>query len=447
MSSSTKSDSWDAPHRGNPIVPGYYADASIVQANGKVYLYATLDPWGGETLGCWESNDFKDWTYRDLNWPTKAACQSADSGLALVWAPSVVAARDGRFYMYVSVGSEVWAGVAEHPLGPWRDLLGGGQPLIPKAWNRDYHMIDAEAFIDDDGIPYLYWGSGLNWVNGRCFAVKLRADMASFDGEVVDVTPTNYFEAPFMLKEGGKYYLMYSNGVTVADTYCVHYAVGDTPFGPFKEPPNSPILSTDQANHVVSPGHHTVFRREGRVYILYHRHSVPFIDKVLRQLCVDLLVVTEGGVIERVVATHLGPELVRGRREARSGNLAEGAVASASSTAGAGQVAARVLDGNYATRWAPAADAPGAWLQLDLRAVKKITRQYLRVEYAWKPHRLAVEASMDGLAWLVLADYRETPVSGSPLVIEAVAEARYLRLVFPEDVMGEMIAVFTWSVG
>jgi hypothetical protein len=30
---------------------------------------------------------------------------------------------------------------------------------------------------------------------------------------------------------------MYSDGKTVADTYCVHYAVGDTPFGPFKEAP------------------------------------------------------------------------------------------------------------------------------------------------------------------------------------------------------------------
>ena len=62
-----------APSSGNPILPGYYADPSVVTYEGKHYIYATLDPWGDKTLGCWESADFKNWTYRELNWPTKAA--------------------------------------------------------------------------------------------------------------------------------------------------------------------------------------------------------------------------------------------------------------------------------------------------------------------------------------------------------------------------------------
>ncbi len=89
-------------------------------------------------------------------------------------------------------------------------------------------MIDAELFVDDDCQVYLYWGSGWNWVNGRCFAVKLRSDVATFDGDVKDVTPANYFEAPFMVKRHGRYFLMYSSGVTMKDTYQVHYAVGDS---------------------------------------------------------------------------------------------------------------------------------------------------------------------------------------------------------------------------
>ena len=105
------------PRAGNPILPGYYADPSLVQHDGRFYLYATLDPWGDKTLGCWEASDFKNWTYRVLNWPTKDACISPTSGGAAVWAPSVVRAKNGKFYMYVSVGNEVWAGVAEHPLG------------------------------------------------------------------------------------------------------------------------------------------------------------------------------------------------------------------------------------------------------------------------------------------------------------------------------------------
>jgi beta-xylosidase len=55
------------PRAGNPILPGYFADPSVVQVDGIVYIYATIDPWGGETLACWESKDWKNWTYRELN--------------------------------------------------------------------------------------------------------------------------------------------------------------------------------------------------------------------------------------------------------------------------------------------------------------------------------------------------------------------------------------------
>jgi len=74
--------SGQAPASANPIIPGYYADPSIVSYEGKHYIYATIDPWGGKTLGCWESTDFKNWTSRELNWPTKAACTSRTSGSA-----------------------------------------------------------------------------------------------------------------------------------------------------------------------------------------------------------------------------------------------------------------------------------------------------------------------------------------------------------------------------
>ena len=87
--------------------------------------------------------------------------------------------KGDTFYMYVSVGSEVWCGKAKHPLGPWENAL-GNQPMIPGDTTRYYHVIDAEAFVDDDGKSYLYWGSGWNWTNGHCFAAELNDDMSSF---------------------------------------------------------------------------------------------------------------------------------------------------------------------------------------------------------------------------------------------------------------------------
>ncbi len=398
------------PGLGNPVLPGYFADPSLVQQEGRFFLYATLDPWGGDTLGCWESADFKQWTYRVLNWPTKRACKSPTSGGSAVWAPSVVRGPEEKFHMYISVGNEVWAGVADHPLGPWRDA-NGGKPLIPREYRPGYHMIDAEGFVDDDGTAWLYWGSGHGWKNGKCWAVKLKPDLVTFDGEVHDVTPSNYFEGPIMVKRGGRYFLMYSQGVTIKDTYQVHYAVGNHPLGPFVEATNSPILVTDRARNVISPGHHTVFSHAGRDYILYHRHSIPFDPKFVgRQVCVDELRFTADGLIERVAPTHEGPALVRGRSASR-GRMS-----------GVGPAAA--FDDNYATIWR------GRTLEIDLGAAKKIGRQELRPEYAWKTYRFVVQASDDAARWQPVVDFRERGVAGSPVVIDASVTARYVRIDF-----------------
>jgi len=436
--------SGQAPASANPIIPGYYADPSIVSYEGKHYIYATIDPWGGKTLGCWESTDFKNWTSRELNWPTKAACTSRTSGSADVWAPSVVRVPDGRFLMAISVGNEIWMGVADHPLGPWRDVL-GGRPFVTKDYKPGFHMIDAELFVDDDGAVYVYWGSGHGWKNGRCWVARLSADLKSFAEEPRDVTPTNYFEGPFMVKRHGKYFLTYSQGVTIKDTYQVHYAVGDTPHGPFVEGDGSPILVTDKALNVISPGHHAIFREAGTDYILYHRHSVPFDPKFIgRQTCVDELRIGAEGRIAKVVPTHEGPALVHGRAEGAS--IASGAAVSASSQISELGAPAFVVDNNYATRWTAASGAKGAWLQMDLGAVKSISRQLIRPEYASKSYRFSVEFSEDGRDWHEAADYTKSPSAGSPIVVERAFRARHLRIVFPDDVDGSTISLIEWAV-
>jgi len=288
----------------NPIVDGYYADPSIICDKGVYYIYATKDPWGGNDLAVLETSDFIHFTSHKINWPSKRACTSPNSNENKVWAPSVVKGKDQKFYMYVSVGSEIWAGIGDSPLGPWRNIKQDQTPLISRNYFRGYHMIDAEAFIDDDGQAYLYWGSGLNWVNGACFAVKLNKDMHSFSGKPKNITPPDYFEAPFMLKRKGIYYLMYSNGKAINGTYNVRYSIGKTPFGPWEEGKNSPILSTTVDSSVIGPGHNTVFKKNGQYYILYHKIFPQDKKYVLRQLCLDSLNFDSDQNIEKI--THNG---------------------------------------------------------------------------------------------------------------------------------------------
>ena len=289
----------------NPILPGYFADPTIIKEGDTYFIYTTIDPWGGDELAVFETNNFKKFTRQHINWPTKKACTSKTSSDSKVWAPSVRKGADGKFYMYVSVGSEVWAGVSNKPLGPWKNCKADNSPLVTKNDFPNVHNIDADVFIDTDGAAYLYWGSDFNWVNGHCMAVKLKKDMVTFDGVPKEVTPPNYFEAPHMIKRNGKYYLMFSEGKAIDPTYQIGYATGNSPFGPFTAGVNDPILSTSLDSTTNGPGHHTVFTVKGQDYILYHRIYPQKEAYVLRQLCIDslnfdanqnILKVTPGGV-------------------------------------------------------------------------------------------------------------------------------------------------------
>ena len=304
----------NAPVISNPIFNGYLADPTIIKFGDTFFIYATIDPWGSKELAVLETKDFKSFNQKHINWPTKMACTSNNSGNDMVWAPSVVKVRNGKYYMYVSVGNEIWAGVSDAPLGPWKNAKADGSPLINRFQLPGFHMIDAECFIDSDGQAYLYWGSGLNWVNGHCFAVKLKKDMITFDGEPKDISPPNYFEAPFMLKRNGMYYLMYSEGKAVDYTYKIRYSTANTPFGPWKEGKNSPILSTSADSSTYGPGHHTVFRENGQDYILYHRLMYPQPkDITVRQLCIDSLNFDAEGNIKRISPKGVASFIKKGK--------------------------------------------------------------------------------------------------------------------------------------
>lgn len=289
----------------NPIVKGYYADPAIIKDKGLFYIYATIDPWGGKELGVLVTKDFVTFKTEHINWPTKQACTSPTSNGSMVWAPSIRKAANGKYYMYVAVGSELWVGVSKHPLGPWKNAKADNTPLVAGNQYPGVHNIDADCFIDQDGQAYLYWGSGLNWVNGHCMAVKLKKDMITFDGEPKDITPPNYFEAPHMVKRGGLYYLMYSHGKAIDATYQIRYSVSKTPFGPWTEGKYDPILSTTPDSTTVGPGHHSVFKQNNQYYILYHRIHPQNKEYVLRELCLDSLNFDKQGNILKIKPSAL----------------------------------------------------------------------------------------------------------------------------------------------
>lgn len=425
----------------NPIIPGYFADPSLVQYDGKFYMYSTADPWGTDFLSCWVSDDFQNWTFQTLNWPTKAACTTPLSETNMVWAPSVVQKGD-TFYMYVSVGSEVWCGKAKHPLGPWENML-GDKPMIPGDPTKYYHVIDAEAFIDDDGKSYLYWGSGWNWTNGHCFAAELNDDMSSFREKSVEVTPTRYFEAPLMVKHNGKYYLTYSEGKTIDETYEVRYAVGDHPFGPFVEADNSPILKVNDSLQVYGPGHHTLFTYEGENYILYHRHRLPFVEgTAYRQTCIGNLTFDETkNEINNIIPYHtqMFPDLAKNKKQ-----YIKPAGVTASSSSVDYAAAEKVTDNDYSTRWESADDDKNPVLTVSFDKAIPVDTMEIRFEYPWEKYFMKVEISADGNSWNMIADYTSDGISGSPVYISIAGQCKFIRLSFM--VPQEAVKPSVWEV-
>lgn len=290
----------------NPIIPGYYADPSVLQHKGNFYIYATFDPWGSDSLALWVSKDLRNWKSKPLNWPTKQMCTSPTSNKNKVWAPSVVKGRDGKFHMFVSVGSEVYAGISDSPEGPWRNIKDDNSPFITTQRDLNVHTIDAEVFLDDNGKNYLYWGSGWDWKNGHCYVAELNREMDRFISTPKDITPPNYFEAPYMLKHKGTYYLMYSDGKCTDTTYKVRYSKSTKPDGPWIEGKNSPILSTDLSQNIKGPGHHTVLEYNKKYYIIYHRISDKSTSDLLREICIDVLSFDKAGNINVVKPTNIG---------------------------------------------------------------------------------------------------------------------------------------------
>lgn len=419
---------WDAPGAGNPFLPGYWADPTIIVHDDTFYIYVTTDgpAWGASELTVWHSKDFKNWTNTVLNWPGR------DLDVTNVWAPDVIEGRDGRFHMYISINHEIWAGVADHPLGPWRNALDEDKPFIARDFDPEVHHIDANAYIDDDGKAYLYWGSGWEWERGPAYVGRLTDDMASFAEAPRRTQPPRFFEGPYMLKRDGRYFLMYSDGKVSEPSYKIRYSYSDSPTGPWTEPEQSPILVTSADRTVFGPGHHSVLQWKGDYYLVYHRDANPFMGSAHRQLCIDRLVFNRDNQIERVVPTHRGafPQVTD---EQQPANLAFGAKVTASSAAkryGAGGL----VDDNYGTRWSAAKSDDSPSLTIDLGEVKATHRIEIFPEYATKYYKYRVETSSDGERWESYSDPDMAAARGMPWVHEKAADARYIRVsLFPGE--------------
>ena len=254
---------------GRPLITSIFtADPAAHVFDNKLYVYVShdLDHNNASTQNGdqYDMEDYHVLSFADMD------SLPADLGQILnvkdvpwaskqMWAPDA-AFKNGTYYLYFPAKDKdgifrIGVATSGSPAGPFvaqKDPIAGS------------FSIDPAVFVDDDGQAYMYFGglwggqlekwqsgtydpngvepgSGQNALGPRI--AKLSADMSSFDGPVKglaivdeagqplsgDDHDRRYFEAPWVHKYKGTYYLSYSTG----DTHNMAYATSDSALGPF----------------------------------------------------------------------------------------------------------------------------------------------------------------------------------------------------------------------
>ena len=438
---------WNAPGAANPFIPGYFADPTIRQFGDTYYLYATTDGTGNGygPAQVWVSKDFVNWKNIIMNWPTTE----------VVWAPDVMQAPDGTYRYFYCEPCVLHEGIGESPVGPWKNVLGQTDAvLVPDRFVHNAITLDGQTFVDDDGSTYLYFGTWGIYKGFGCGVARMNSDLKTFAEKklIANTEITDFFEAPYVFKKDGIYYFTYSSGSCHDATYRVQYATSTTgPMGPYAY--KGCILKTNADQTVHGPGHHSILEKDGKYYIVYHRHNLPrSVHGFNRQVCIDELHFDANGNILPVVPTHHpSPFTFHPSPFTPQSNLAFGAKVTASSYYDEWFKPEYAVDDNNATLWKASntnwgnGKHQGEWIQIDLGKVKKFNEVWTQFEYATFFYQYKVETSLDGEHWSMYADRTNNTMQGSPMIDKGRAKARYVRISITDTQKnGHMPAI--WNV-
>lgn len=294
----------------NPFITHMYtADPSGRVFNGRLYVYPSHDENDATKFSMvdwhvFSTDDFKTWTDHGVIFSLKQTTWAKKEA----WAPDCIE-RNGKYYFYYPVDhSKIGVAVSDKPTGPFKDPLDSALIHVKSkgvVCTRDF--IDPCVFIDDDGQAYLYMGQLV--VN----AIKLNKDMITYDGNVHLLQgTTDFFEAIWMHKDKGTYYLSYAS-----ESGNIKYCTSNNPLGPFTY--RGIILRRMNSG----TNHHSIVNFKGKWYLFYHNSDLyfqhhPEVQQSFgwgssnsphpyrRSICVDELHYNPDGTIQEVIPTKEG---------------------------------------------------------------------------------------------------------------------------------------------
>lgn len=426
---------------GHALVPDMIADASIQRIGDTFYCYATTDGYGRglETSGppvVWKSKDFVHWSFNGTYFP--------QCDYEKYWAPSKVSEADGKWYIYPTVNGYMYPCVADSPDGPFSIAKGNTFTVANRLWERDrVHAIDAEIFVDDDGTPYVYWGS-------RNVA-RLMPDRLTIDTlfPSIETRRREYSEGLIFFKRKGIYYYLYTIGGD--EHYEYYYQMSRvSPLGPWETPAQDCVTTTDWQEGVFGPGHGCVFNDDEDYYMAFLEFGR---NSTNRMTYVNRLEFNEDGTIRPVHVTLNGVGYLR-----PSDHPEEITVQSATASSVAPRhkirhfrddrcrrteqfLACMAIDNANGSRWMAADQDTRPTLTLDLGSVQHVGSSEIDFVRPTAGHAYILEGSTDGKEWTRIGghdDFRKC----SPHTDNLDGDYRYLRVTITLGVKG----VYEWKL-
>ncbi|KAF2670173.1 glycosyl hydrolase family 43 protein [Microthyrium microscopicum] len=310
---------------GNPILGDgtyYSADPAPFVHNGSLYIVAGRDqaaPMQNDfVMNEWQIFKTDDPATNDwIHYPAIAKSNTLFKWAApgRAYAAQLVPGKDGKFYLYAPVSQArssskdpfgVGVGVSNSPVGPFTDLHPAG-PIVSQTSpppGNDIQNIDPTVLIDDDGRVYMYYGTF-----GRLKGVELQKDMITPIGRSKDYGLPGFFEAAWLMKRKGTYYLVYAAnnaGPTSPCTptsyhACQAYATASSPLGPwtFRGVMLDVVTSTTS--------HAGAVEFKGQWYFAYHTAEAVGSTHFRRSVAIDKLEFDDTKtppLIKKVRTTH-----------------------------------------------------------------------------------------------------------------------------------------------
>ncbi|TID22112.1 glycosyl hydrolase family 43 protein [Venturia nashicola] len=235
---------------------------------------------------------------------------------ARAYASQIVPGKNGKFYMYSPVFQAhsrdkdpfaIGVAISDTPVGPWKDLHPAGPILsqsVPPPGNT-IQNIDPTVLIDTDGKIYIYYGTF-----GQLRAYELEADMITPKASTLKtISLPGFFEAPWLMKRKGTYYLLYAAnnaGPTSPCTptsyhACQAYATASSPLGPW----TYRGVFLDIVSSTTS--HSGAVEFKGQWYLAYHTADAIGSNHFRRSVALDKLEFDDSSSppkIKKVVQTH-----------------------------------------------------------------------------------------------------------------------------------------------